>query len=213
MRIKLTNTCLAASLALGAVGLFNTGCRGAESTSPPIHIMLNMDNQKRFDPQEENAFFADKRAMRLPVAGTIAVGELHASDHYYRGKLGKEFATDPPVRMYAKDIERGQQRFNIYCAPCHDQAGTGQGTVALRGKRFGMAPIPTFHQAKIREMPLGQIYSVIANGVRTMPSYDAQIPVADRWRIATYVRALQLSQGATADIAAADEAKGKPRGK
>jgi mono/diheme cytochrome c family protein len=175
--------------------------------------MFNMDNQKRFDPQEENEFFADKRAMRLPVPGTIAVGELQANDHLYRGKLGTAFAKYPAIRMTERDLKRGQERYNIYCTPCHDQAGTGQGIVALRGKRFGMAPIPTFHQAKLREMPVGQIYNVIAKGVRTMPSYASQIPVRDRWRIAAYVRALQLSQGATADIAGIRGSHKKARGK
>lgn len=193
---------LAVMIALAALA----GCQGSVSSSPPIHLNPNMDQQDRFDPQEPSTFFADGRSMRPEVAGTVARGHLKDDDHYFRGKSGDTFFATMPaqVTVDAALLARGQQRFNIYCLPCHDAAGTGQGIVAKRG----MIPPPPFNMDRLIEMPVGQIFDLISNGVRNMPSYGAQIPVADRWAIVAYVRALQLAGHAPlsqvpADVAAA----------
>lgn len=177
------------------------GCRGQTSAEPPILPLRNMADQDRYDPQSESKFFADGRTMRMPVAGTVprereldpvvAEGRL-ADDSGYVLEVPKEvvgrFAS--PDAMLA----RGQERYGIYCRPCHDGTGAGQGTVITRAK-WQPAP-PTFHQDRIRQMPDGQLFATISRGVRMMPSYGARMPLEDRWAVVGYVRALQLSQGA-----------------
>jgi mono/diheme cytochrome c family protein len=178
-------------------------CRGDISTEPPVHLNQNMDFQARFDPQEENAFFADGRAQRPPVPGTVAQDELKDDDHLYRGKVNGQFASTLPMPVSAELLGRGKDRFEIYCAPCHDAAGTGQGVVAKRGQKFGMVALPDFRSERLVAMASGQIFDAISNGVRGMPSYGAQIPVHDRWAIVAYLRALQISGRARlADIPA-----------
>ena len=163
------------------------------SEKPPIHINPNMDNQERYRPQGESAFFIDKSAMRMPVAGTVARGELNENSAYYRGinALGDTIAT-MPVAVTLPLLQRGQERFNIYCAPCHSTVGDGKGIVVAKG----MLPPPSFHTDLLRGYPDGHIYNVITNGIRNMPSYKHQISVDDRWAIVAYVRALQRSQNA-----------------
>jgi len=173
------------------------GCRGETSASEPIVPLRNMFDQQRYDPQAASAFFSDGRAMRQPVEHTVAREEeldpavgsglladgsgyvLHIPTEALRGLGGMEAA-----------LARGQDRFNIYCRPCHDGTGSGKGTVVERG----MAQPPTYHEERIRQMPDGQMFATISNGVRNMPAYAAQIPVSDRWAIVTYVRALQVAQ-------------------
>ena len=179
------------------------GCRGQVSHDPPIHLMWNMDNVKRFDAQEPNRFFADGRASRSLVVGTVAEGQLREDPVMERGvDASGAFATTLPAGMElnAALLDRGEGRYNIYCAPCHDRAGTGNGIVRQRG----FIPPPDFHQDRLREFPVGQIVSAQAVGIRTMPSYAAQIPAADRWAIAAYVRALQISQGASREQVPSD---------
>lgn len=170
-----------------AVGLI--ACRGTTSTRPPIHPNLNMDNVARFDPQEPNPFYADGRAMRLPVPGTLAHGQLHADTHLYEGKVGGELVNTlpPQIELNAALLERGRERFNIYCVPCHGEAGYSDGVAVARG----MLQPPNFHDQRLREAPLGHFFDVMTHGIRNMPSYAAQIPVEDRWAIAVYLRALQ----------------------
>lgn len=172
-------------------------CRGDVSQEPPIHLNPNMDTQKRFNPQVRNAFFEDQRAMRPQVAGTIAHGELQEDDAHHRGKVGDVFITTLPITLDAKTLHRGQERYNIFCAPCHDQAGTGQGMIAKRGTKLGMVAPSNLHDERLRAMSVGEIFNAITNGVRTMPSYKAQISVDDRWAIVGYVRALQVSRNAS----------------
>jgi mono/diheme cytochrome c family protein len=182
-----------APIPLLLLGSVSGGCRGDRSAEPPVHLNPNMDQQKRFDPQEPNPFFADRRSMRLPVAGTIAVGELRDDDHLHRGKIGAEFATHLPMGVSSSLVNRGRERFDIFCSPCHDRAGTGQGAVVLRAQGAMVSP-PNFHDDRILLMPVGQIFDVATNGVRTMKGYRAQVPVEDRWAIVAYIRALQVSQ-------------------
>ena len=168
--------------------------RGTPSEDPPIHLNPNMDDQQRYDAQQKSPFFKDGREMRMPVEGTVARGELNEDDAVYLGKdeQGK-FVTRIPLEITHDFIMRGQQRYNIYCSPCHSQAGDGKGIVVKRGF---LLP-PSFHQEKVRNFADGYIYNVISNGVRNMPDYKKQIPVMDRWAIVAYVRALQKTQNAT----------------
>lgn len=175
--------------------LWLTGCfQGMPSEKPPIHINPNMDSQPRYNPQAESAFFVDGATMRQPVPGTVARGELRADDAFYRGisAAGDTIRRNPlPVTMQV--LQRGQERYDIFCAPCHGAVGDGKGIVVQRG----YLPPPTFHSDLLRSYPDGHIYNVISNGIRNMPAYKHQIPVNDRWAIVAYFRALQRSQNAS----------------
>lgn len=181
------------------------GCRGAIKTDPPIHLNPNMDQQERFDAQEPNDFFADGRAMRLPVEGTVPAADPRGGgnpcvvefehEHLCTGKVDGEFAGELPMDVSLGLLKRGQQRYDIYCQPCHDVAGYGKGAVVERG----MLPPPSFHDDRLRKMKVGQLYDIVKNGVRNMPGYGTQIPVEDRWAVAAYVRALQRSQNVPLD--------------
>ena len=182
-----------------AVILFSTltlsACRGMEKDSPPVHVVLNMDYQERFDPQEANSFFADGRAMRPVVPGTVARGMLKEDSRFYEGRNeGGGYVDRVPLPMTRELLLRGQERFNIFCSPCHGEAGDGEGIITTGG--FGFTPAPTFHSDRMRQVADGYVYEVIANGIRTMPPYGHQVPVADRWAITAYIRALQRSQNA-----------------
>lgn len=181
-------------------GVLLAGCRGMESEAPPIHPNLNMDFQRRLDPQEAHEFFADGRAMRVPVAGTVPRGMLREDAPFYFGRTeAGGYVEAMPLPTTREVLLRGQERYNIYCTPCHGLSGTGQGIVTTGG--FGYTPAPTFHSETLREVPDGYLFDVITNGVRTMPPYGHQVPVADRWAIVAYIRALQRSQYATeADV-------------
>lgn len=174
--------------------VFLSGCyRGRPSEDPPIHLNPNMDTQEKYKPQSPSRFFEDGLTMRQPVPGTVAIGELHEDDAYYRGKNADgSLVRNMPVEVTMETLRRGQKRYNIYCAPCHDQTGSGKGIVVKKG----FLPPPSFHLDRLREVEDGHIYDVITNGIRNMPSYKHQIPVSDRWKIVAYVRALQRSQNA-----------------
>jgi mono/diheme cytochrome c family protein len=157
-----------------------------------------MDNQKRLDPQEASSFFKDKRAMRLPVKGTVARGFLKGDDHFYRGKKGDVFFRTLPrqVKLSKALLQRGQDRYNIFCSTCHGYNGNGKGAVTRYTK--ALKPKNLRDDERIRKMAPGEIYSVIANGKMTgntinMPSYRSQLTVKDRWAVVAYVRALQLA--------------------
>jgi hypothetical protein len=175
-----------------------TGCRGSISREPPIHLNPNMDTQDKYKSYRKSAFFKDGRTMRTPPVGTVARGKLRADNALWRGKSADgSFIDKIPFTLTMKDLERGRDRYNIYCTPCHDKAGYGEGRVALRSK--GMMNPPSFHQPHMGTMPLGKIFDTITNGSvsKLMPSYRHQITNPnDRWAVVAYVRALQRSQSA-----------------
>ena len=180
--------------------------RAVNSKSPRVHLILDMDNQPKFRAQHANPLFADGRAMRIQVPDTVARGGLQEDDHYHLGVRQDAWATDfpPQVSVDMALLERGRERFDIYCLPCHGAAGYGDGIVNKRAMELmnlgtnGTTWVQpkSIHDADVREQPLGQIYNSITNGVRTMPAYGSQIPVADRWAIVAYMKALQRSQNA-----------------
>ena len=159
----------------------------------------DMHDQPKYIPLRQSAFFGDERSARPIVAGTVARGMLHADPLLYSGKANGQDTTIFPFPIDAAVMARGQERFNIFCSPCHGRAGLGDGMIVRRGFRRP----PTFHQDRLRNAPVGQLFDVISNGFGAMPDYAGQIAVADRWAIIAYVRALQLSEHATlADVPA-----------
>ncbi len=136
------------------------------------------------------------------MAGTVPRGFLRENEHLYTGKVNGALATTFPFAMTRADLDRGQERFNIYCTPCHGGTGEGDGIVIQRG--FARKP-PSYHTAAMREAPVGRFFEAMTNGFGAMQDYSAQVTVEDRWRIAAYIRALQLSQHATAADIPADE--------
>jgi mono/diheme cytochrome c family protein len=161
----------------------------------------DMHDQPKIKPLRPSAFFPDGRSARPLVAGTVARGHLDADVATTTGKRGDAWLQDPPAPMTTALLARGRERFDIYCAVCHDRAGTGAGMIVLRGFRRP----PSFHIERLRQAPAGYLFDVATNGFGVMPGYAAQVPVADRWAIVAYVRALQRSQWATlADVPAAE---------
>ncbi|MDZ7658512.1 c-type cytochrome [Fodinibius sp.] len=157
-----------------------------------------MDQQKRFEAQEKNEFFADNRAMRKPVDGTIARGNLKEDKALYQGiNEDSSFVEDIPVDVTKSFIYRGKDQYEVFCTPCHGIAGDGNGIIMANN--YGYVPAPSFHIERLRNQSDGYLYSVIANGIRNMPSYATQISVKDRWAIVAYVRALQKSQNVSED--------------
>ncbi len=177
---------------MALAGLF--GCRGQISDKPPLFIKHGMEYQPRLNAYEENSFYADGRNMRTPPVGTVARGLLKEDDAYWRGgpDTGEALAKIP-FQVTAEIMERGQERFKIYCAPCHGQTGIGDGIVIKKG----FLPPPNFGDPRLLAVSDGYLYRAISNGIRNMPSYGKQIPEADRWAIVAYVRALQRSMTAT----------------
>lgn len=187
--------------------------RNQTSTEPRIHLIQDMDNQEKYKAQSANPLFADGRAMRPPVRGAIARGDLRQDDHYYRGyKVGTEIdpATNEPlpiffttfpkqVKLDDQFIHRGQQRFNVYCAPCHGQDGSGNGMVNIRALELGGTWVAAGNllDDDRRSRPVGKIFETISNGIRTMPRYGDQVPEMDRWAIVAYVKALQKTVAAS----------------
>ena len=161
-----------------------------------------MADQPRYEPLELSTFFEDRKASRDFVPGTIARGQLRTDRHLFEGLVDGQTATTLPDSLPLTEelLDRGRQRYEIYCAVCHDRAGTGGGIVVRRG----YPQPPSLHLPRLREAPLGHFYDVITNGIRKMPSYASQIPVEDRWAIVAYLRVLQKSQYLPLDEAPAD---------
>ena len=159
-----------------------------------------MHDNPRYEPLEQSTFFPDGRSQRPLVANTVARGQLREDEHLYTGKVNGQLANDFPVPVTDTLMLRGQERFNVFCAPCHGRTGTGDGMVVRRGYR---APT-SFHDARLRQAPPGYIFDVVTNGFGAMPDYATQVPVVDRWAIAAYIKALQLSQNATVNDVPAD---------
>jgi mono/diheme cytochrome c family protein len=176
------------------------GCaRGCTSSRPPIHINPSMDDQPKVRPQSASTFFYNGASMREPVPGTVPIGGLRENDAFFTGQgADGQFVAKIPHPVDDALVERGRQRYGIYCQPCHDARGDGRGILFQRGN----VPTATFHQEKILNYPDGQIFDVITNGVGLMAGYRWPIPPADRWAIVAYVRELQRERQARAAASA-----------
>jgi mono/diheme cytochrome c family protein len=179
--------------------------RVTKSSSPRPHLFKDMDSQPKYKAQTDSPLFPDGRSNRPAVAGTVALGRLDDDQHLHRGTVGGEEATTFPqtVPLTMETMNRGQARFNIYCAPCHGLAGDGDGPVARRaqqlaakGQALDWTPPTQLRAAPLLGQAEGKIFHSITNGVRKMPAYGSQISPEDRWAIIMYVRALQRSQTA-----------------
>ena len=174
-----------------------TGCR------------QDMHNQPKYKPLRESAFFRDRSSARPSIEGTVARGTLQTDEAFFTGKNGNTLVTELPFAVDQDVLDRGEERYNIYCTPCHGRTGDGRGMVVQRGYRQP----PSLHDERLRTAPAGYLFDVMTNGFGAMPDYKAQIAPRDRWRIVAYVKALQLSQsGTSGDIPGGDpEAANKQR--
>jgi len=178
--------------------------RASTSARPRVQLIRDMAKQPKVKTQAANPLFADGRAMRPPVPGTVAHREFEESVSYGTGRDAGSWVTVFPVPVTDRLMKRGQERYDIFCAPCHGLAGYGDGPVAKRADALQegtWTPPASYHTDLVRGRPDGHLFNTIANGIRNMPAYGSQIPVADRWAIVLYVRALQRSQDASvADV-------------
>jgi hypothetical protein len=168
-------------ICLSALALLFAGCR------------MDMHEQPKYLPYEPTTFFDDGRSERPVVPGTVARGHLHLDELLYTGKENGAFANRFPFPITRADLERGRQRYNIYCTPCHDYTGSGQGIVVQRG----FPPPPSFHIDRLRQAPVGHFFDAMSNGYGSMYSYSSRVEPEDRWRIAAYIRVLQFSEHST----------------
>jgi mono/diheme cytochrome c family protein len=180
---------LLAMIAMLASLLLSTACR------------QDMHDTPRYEVYEASASFADGRASRTPPPGTVARGLLREDEALYTGKVNGELVDAVPFAVTHDDLVRGRERFNIYCTPCHGRLGDGNGMVVQRGLRQAAS----YHQDRLRQERIGYFFDVITNGFGAMQGYAEQVPVRDRWLIASYVRVLQLSQNATVNDVPANE--------
>jgi mono/diheme cytochrome c family protein len=195
--------CVLSALAwTSAVAL--SGCaRGCTSSRPPIHLNPSMDDQPKVLAQTASEFFFNGSSMRAPVPGTVPIGGLKEDTAFFTGKgADGQFVATIPVPKDEALLERGRQRYTIYCQPCHDARGDGKGILFQRGN----VPTASFHDEKILKYADGQIFDVITNGMGLMPSYQWPVPPADRWAIIAYIRELERKRLATATSAAATSA-------
>jgi mono/diheme cytochrome c family protein len=202
---------LGAAAALGSLG--SLGCQGQRSEDPPILLERNMYDSERYNPESYSQLFPDHRTMRTPVEGTVARDRYEDDPEVSTGLLADKsgYVMSLPSMFVQRQggmekvLARGQERFGIYCAPCHGLTGDGKGMVVCKRDKVtdpcqsrGFAPLPSYEDPRLRQMPDGQLFATITHGVRTMPAYGPQIPTGDRWAIVAYVRALQMSQLAQA---------------
>lgn len=181
--------------------------RRTDSTEPRIQVVYDMDAQPRPGAQAESAFFADGRSARPPVAGTVARGALRTDRRYLDGHIDSVFVDAAPLPITRELLERGRERFDIFCAACHGLAGAGDGTVHVRAVALGEATWTRpadLTAATTVERPVGEIFTIISDGVRNMPAFRSQLATGDRWAIASYVRALQRAAHGTIDDVPAD---------
>jgi len=165
--------------------LFTAGCR------------QDMHDQPKFIPQRGTSFYADGRSARPQVENTVGRGQLREDTYFNTGFVGGKEGDAMPFPVTTAVLQRGQERYNIYCTPCHSRVGNGAGMIVQRG----YSQAGNFHTPRLQAAPLGHFYNVIANGYGSMPDYSAQVTVVDRWAIVAYIKALQLSQNATqADV-------------
>jgi len=157
----------------------------------------DMHVQPRYEPEDPSTFFADGRSERPPVEGTVARGQLRTDELLYTGRVNGAVADLFPFAITASNLSRGRERYNIYCSPCHDYTGSGNGMIVQRG----FPSPPSFHIERLRQAPAGHFFEVMTNGFGLMYSYASRVSPDDRWRIAAYIRALQLSQhGSAGDV-------------
>ncbi len=183
-------------LAITAATALLAGCR------------QDMHDAPRYEPLEQTTFFADGRSSRVLLANTVARGQLREDDHLYTGKVDGQLAAEFPMPVTADTMARGQERFNVFCSPCHGRTGEGNGMIVQRGFRQP----PSFHEDRLINAPVGYYFDVMTNGFGAMQDYSAQVPVADRWAIAAYIRALQASRRGTVDDVPADRREELDRG-
>jgi mono/diheme cytochrome c family protein len=180
---------LGALLSAGLGLLVVSGCR------------QDMHDAPRYNPLRESTVFPKGSSAQPLVPGTVPRGFLREDDHLYAGRVNGQLATAFPFPITAADLDRGQQRFDIYCSPCHGRTGEGHGMVVERGYKQAA----NYHIDRLRQAPVGYFFEVMTNGFGAMPDYRAQVSVEDRWRIIAYIRALQLSQDAKTSDVPADE--------
>jgi mono/diheme cytochrome c family protein len=159
-----------------------------------IACRQDMHDQPKYEPFEGSEFFRDGKAMRSFVDGTVARETLREDTPYYTGKSGNDFVAEIPVTVTADLLERGRTEFEVFCSPCHGRTGMGDGMIVQRGFKRPSS----YHVDRLRQMPIGYYFDVISRGYGAMSDYASQVPVEDRWAIAAYIRALQLSQYAPA---------------
>ncbi len=158
----------------------------------------DMHNQPRYKPLAATSFFGDGRSARPTIEDTVARGQLHLDAARYTGKVNGKDIDYIPITITKADVLRGQERFNIYCSPCHGRLGNGHGMIVSRGLRQP----PSYLDQRLIDAPVGHFFDVMSNGYGSMYSYASRVAVDDRWRIASYIRALQTSENAPADVAA-----------
>jgi mono/diheme cytochrome c family protein len=161
----------------------------------------DMHVQPKYVPEDPSSFFPDGRSERPPVEGTVARGHLRTDELLYTGRINGAATDMFPFPITGADLSRGRERYNIYCSPCHDYTGSGNGMIVQRGFP---AP-PSFHIERLRQAPAGHFFEVITNGFGRMYSYASRVAPEDRWRIAAYIRALQLSQHSSMEDVPASE--------
>ncbi len=177
-----------------------SGCARMTTEKPPIQVFPDMKRQPKYKSQAESGFFPDGRAARQPVPGTVAQGQLKGDEGYYTGAADGMYVGRNPLPITAELLARGQERYNVYCAPCHDRTGSGRGLVGQKS----MWLANSLHDQRIKEMVDGELYQVVSYGRRSMPGYRFQIPAEDRWAIVAYVRALQRATSGTIEDVPAD---------
>jgi hypothetical protein len=160
----------------------------------------DMHDAPSYDPLQQTDFFTNGAASRTLVANTVARGQLRVDEHLYTGKVNGQVVTEFPMPVTEDMLNRGEERFNVFCAPCHGRTGQGDGMIVQRGFR---AP-PSYHEERLRDAPVGYFFDVMTNGFGAMQDYAAQVTVPDRWAIAAYIRALQLSRHAIVEDVPAD---------
>lgn len=179
----------------GLTALLLTGCAGNATRNTPLQIFPDMDKQGKQRPQSRNNIFADGRASRLPVAGTVARGNLKEDEAFYTGVVNNQYIGKNPLPVTAELLKRGQARFNIYCSPCHDRTASGRGLVG----QSSLWLATNLHEDRVRQMNDGEIFTIVSQGRRSMPAYRFQIGERDRWAIIAYVRALQRANLGTVE--------------
>lgn len=183
--------------------------RTATHSLPRWSLIPDMDNQPKWRGQQANTMFADHRSSRPWPEGTVARGMLRDDTHFYQGIVNGEWATGLPPQITVDQalLDRGRERYNIYCMQCHGEAGYGDGAVSRRAEllKEGTWTVPlTYHGDQVRNRPAGHIFNTITNGIRTMPAHGSQVSPEDRWAIIAWIRVLQASQHAElADLPAA----------